>query len=184
LKRIAVIDVETTLCDDVMSVGIAIGDAKTFELKSSRYFIITPYMNHDAMYSYALYLPDIIPDAVCTREEAVIAIGNYLSESDITKIFAYMASFDYSHMPELNKYEWYDIIRIAAYKQHNHKIPKSADCYKTGRLRTGYGVEKIYRMLSNNPIYSETHNALLDAADELKIMKMLGHDITKYPKLH
>lgn len=55
-----------------------------------------------------------------------------------------------------------------------------ADCCKTGKLKRGYGVENIFRMLSKNEEYNETHNALLDAQDELKIMELLGCEIGKY----
>jgi hypothetical protein len=41
-------------------------------------------------------------------------------------------------------------------------------------------VEPILRMLSGNSNYCETHNAVLDALDELKIMQLLGHDLEKY----
>ena len=35
-------------------------------------------------------------------------------------------------------------------------------------------------MLSKNEEYNETHNALLDAQDELKIMELLGCQIGEY----
>ena len=69
---------------------------------------------------------------------------------------------------------------LAAYRQYNGAIPDSADCYKTGKMKYGYGVEDILKMLSKNRRYSETHNAVLDAEDELRIMKLLGHGINEY----
>lgn len=35
-------------------------------------------------------------------------------------------------------------------------------------------------MLSKNEWYHETHNAVLDALDELKIMQLLGYEIREY----
>ena len=64
-------------------------------------------------------------------------------------------------------------MRLAAYKQYNHTIPRNAECCKTGKLKRNYGVEPILRNLSGEKRYVETHNALLDAVDELKIMKLL-----------
>lgn len=96
------------------------------------------------------------------------------------KLFAYNASFDKRHLPEYSEYEWYDIMRLAAYRQYNHAIPNSADCYQTGKLKRGYGVEEILKLLTKNRRYSETHNAVLDAEDELKIMQLLGHRIEEY----
>ncbi|MBS6163460.1 MAG: hypothetical protein KH847_06245, partial [Clostridiales bacterium] len=77
---------------------------------------------------------------------------------------------------------WHDIMKIAAYKQYNTKIPESAKCCKTGRLKNGYGVENIMRLLGNCR-YIETHNALIDARDELEIIKLLGQPINIYPEL-
>ncbi len=41
-------------------------------------------------------------------------------------------------------------------------------------------MEDILRMLSNNKRYRETHNAVLDAQDELEIIRLLGHGIEEY----
>ncbi len=35
-------------------------------------------------------------------------------------------------------------------------------------------------MLRKNSKYSETHNAVLDAQDELEIMQLLGYEIKEY----
>ncbi|MBD5103832.1 MAG: hypothetical protein HDT47_03095, partial [Ruminococcaceae bacterium] len=67
-------------------------------------------------------------------------------------------------------------------RQYNPKIPKNAECYGTGRLKRGYGVESIYRMLSGDSGYCEIHNALTDAMDELEIMRMLNIDTKSYDR--
>ena len=69
---------------------------------------------------------------------------------------------------------------MAAYRQYNKAIPDSADCCKTGRLKWGYGVESVLKMLSGNSRYSESHNAVSDAEDELQIMQLLGHELSVY----
>lgn len=71
-------------------------------------------------------------------------------------------------------------MRLAAYCQYNRTISSSADCCSTGKLKRGYGVENILKMLSGNDKYSETHNAVLDAEDELKIIQLLGYEIREY----
>lgn len=83
-------------------------------------------------------------------------------------------------MPEMRSFDWYDIMRLAAYRQSNPKIPASAECCSTGRLKRGYGVEAMLRLLSGNYTYCESHNAFYDALDELEIMRLLRHPITKY----
>ena len=40
-------------------------------------------------------------------------------------------------------------------------------------MQRGYDVESMLRLLSGNCTYRETHNALLDALDELEIIRLL-----------
>jgi DNA polymerase III epsilon subunit-like protein len=183
MSRFAVIDTETTWGDDVMSIGIVIADSENFDLINKRYYILTPFKNHGGMYTYALYSDNTKPDLECSREKALDDLKQFLAGYDVVAMFAYNASFDYRHLPELAYLDWYDIMKLAAYRQYNTKIPPGSDCYGTGRLKSGYGVESIYRMLSEDRRYSETHNALIDAIDELKIMKLLNHELGKYSKL-
>ncbi len=180
MSRFAVIDTETTWGDVVMSVGIVIADSETFKLIDKRYYIITPFKDHGGMYTDALYAKGIMPDLECSRETAIDELRRFLSEHEAAAMFAYNASFDYRHLPELRHLVWYDIMKLAAYKQHNPRIPQCAECCRTGRLKRGYGVESVYRMLSEEPEYCELHNALTDAIDELMIMKLLDHEMTKY----
>ena len=104
----------------------------------------------------------------------------WLARHGVTSLFAYNAGFDRNHLPELRCFDWYDIMRIAIYRQHNPKIPACADCYSTGRMKRGYGVESMLRLLSGNCTYRETHNALFDALDELEIVRLLGLGIHEY----
>ena len=71
-------------------------------------------------------------------------------------------------------------MRIAAYRQYNDRIPLDAPCCRTGRLKTGYGVEPVYRLLSGRRNYFEKHNGWHDAMDELKIMQLLGVRVCDY----
>lgn len=176
---IAVIDTETNWHDEVMSVGVAVADSTSFRCVEQRYYIIDPEFRVGGYYSNALYKGNVRPE-MCRRDEAMSNLGEYLMESGVTKILAYNAKFDLGHLPELMGFEWFDIMRLAAYRQYNPSIPEELPCCKTGRLKTNYGVEPILRMLSCNPRYSETHNAVLDAMDELKIVELLGHELSVY----
>ncbi len=182
MDRFAVIDTETTWGDEVMSVGVVIADGVTFEPADRRYYILTPYRDHGGMYTSALYAGGIKPDLECPRERAMAELKRFLSDHGTTAVFAYNASFDHRHLPELRDLAWYDIMKMAAYRQHNPKIPKCAECCRTGRLKRGYGVESVYRMLSGESGYCELHNALTDAADELTIMKLLEHETDQYAR--
>ncbi len=176
-KNFAVIDTETTWGDDVMSIGVAIAACDTFDLVNKRYYILMPFKNDGGMFSNVLYLET--PDLECSREAAMLDLKIFLTQHGVEDIFAYNSLFDYHHLPEFSKYKWFDIIKVAAYRQYNAKIPESAECFKTGKLKRGYGVEDIYRMLSG-AAYSEKHNAISDAVDELAIMRMLGLDYAEY----
>ncbi|ODA41852.1 hypothetical protein [Desulfosporosinus sp. BG] len=180
MSTFAVIDTETTWGDEVMSIGVVIADSEIFELVDKRYYILTPFKNHGGMYAYALYINGIKPDLECSREMVMTELVRFLAAYKVETMFAYNASFDYRHLPELSYLVWYDIMKMAAYRQHNPKIPCRAECHGTGRLKRGYGVESVYRMLSEDLVYCEMHNALTDAIDELEIMRLLNHELGKY----
>lgn len=176
---IAVIDTETNWHDEVMSVGIALADASDYRCVDKRYYIFDQEARVGGIYSYVVHMRNL-PEVVCTRKNGMADIKKYLADNGVTKILAYNAKFDYNHLPELKDFDWYDIMRLAAYKQYNKAIPESLPCCKTGRLKTNYGVEPIMQMLTGNAGYSEVHNAVMDAVDELKIVELLGHGMEEY----
>lgn len=177
MSRIAVIDTETNYDDEVISVGIAIGDEAAFTLKDSLYIVVSPAYQKPSMYGNVLAYEK--PNGVGSYADTIKVCRSFLKKHGVTKVFAYNARFDFSHLPQLQDYAWFDIMRLAAYRQYNHAIPECADCCSTGKLRRGYRAEDIYRMLSHD-IYFEKHNALSDAVDELAIMRMLRHPASVY----
>ena len=179
MEAFAVIDTETNWNDEVMSIGAVVAESETKKQIDSIYYIIDPEYRVGGMYAGELR-PGETGAHVAGRRQALEVIQQWLDAYHVRKLFAYNARFDRNHLPEYAGYEWYDIMRLAAYRQYNRAIPDSADCYKTGRLKWGYGVEAILKMLSGNRRYRETHNAVLDAEDELRIMQLLGHEISEY----
>lgn len=176
----AVIDTETNWADQVMSIGTVIADTEHFEKIDMKYHILPIECGIGGMYEDALYIDTPVEPIYCTREEAISDLHSWFHTYDVQAIFAYNACFDRNHLPELYDLCWYDIMRLAAYRQHNPKIPKSAECCSTGRLKRGYGVEPMLRLLSGNPNYRESHNAIFDALEELEIMQLLGHPLDHY----
>ena len=176
---IAVIDTETNWNDQVMSLGVAIADAFSFKLLGKRYYVFEPECYVGGIYSNVVYYGGVKGSKV-TRAEALKDLKDFLTDRGIKRIFAYNAKFDYNHLPELQSFEWYDIMRIAAYRQFNSSIPPELPCCKTGRLKTGYGVEPIMHYLTGDKKYHEIHNAVYDAVDELKIIELLGHPVEMY----
>lgn len=180
MSYFAVLDTETNWNDEVMSIGIVLADSANMKVVDSRYYILTPECEVGGMYSGVLELVRTVPTRYAMRDAAMREINHWLDEWKVGKLFAYNACFDRNHMPELSRFDWYDIMRIAAYRQHNLHIPDDAPCCRTGRLKSQYGVEPMTRLLSGNRNYSETHNALYDAEDELQIMKLLGLPLYRY----
>ncbi|MBE6934764.1 MAG: hypothetical protein E7462_06960 [Ruminococcaceae bacterium] len=176
----AVIDTETNWADQVMSIGTIIADADTFDMVEAKYHILPIECQIGGMYESTLYIETPVQPILCTRTEAINDLRVWFRQQGVRSIFAYNASFDRNHLPELRDFTWFDIMRLAAYRQHNPKIPVCADCCSTGRLKRGYGVEPMLRLLSDNRTYHESHNAFFDTMDELEIMRLLGHRLSKY----
>lgn len=178
----AVLDVETNWNNKVMSIGVVVADALSFAAVDCAYFILTPEYKVGGMFSSALGIVDKELTTLCSRAEMVRQTRTLFTRYNVRHVFAYNASFDYGCLPELTSYLWHDIMRVAAYRQYNGKIPHYADCYSTGRLKRGGGVENIMRLLTGQNAYCETHNALIDSMDELQIMQLLRHPISVYPE--
>ena len=180
MGNFAVIDTETNWSDQVMSIGTVIADEHTFQLIDAKYHILPLECKTGGMYSDTLFLETPVKPILCKRSEAIADLRHWFQHHGIQSIFAYNACFDRNHLPELRNYRWHDIMRLAAYRQYNHKIPLHAECCSTGRLKRGYGVEAMLRLLSGNPAYHESHNAFFDCVDELEIMRLLGYPLTQY----
>ena len=202
----AVIDTETNWNDEVMSLGVAIADNTTFKCLETRYYIFEQEARIGGMYSSVLYKctngtalfsegtaqvtysgesekeskVNTAAPVTLSRKRAMADLTDFLASYHITSIYAYNAKFDCGHLPELKNYSWYDIMRIAAYKQFNKSIPDTAPCCKTGSLKSNYGVEPITRMLTGNSRYYEVHNAVADAVDELRIIELLNLPLASY----
>ena len=179
----AVIDTETNWANQVMSIGTIIADATTFQIVDAKYHVLTPEYQIGGMYEGMLFPDGQFPPLLGTRGQTLQDLLSWLKQDQVQDIYAYNASFDRNHLPELGSLCWYDIIRLAAYRQHNPKIPKTADFCTTGRLKRNYGVESMLRLLSGRNDYRETHNALYDAIDELEIMRLLNYRPEDYIKL-
>lgn len=176
----AVIDTETNFQNEVMSIGAVIADATTLQALDSRYYILTPACSVGGMYAAALPLAEA---HYCSRSAAVADLQKFFAINGVFSIYAYNAVFDRNHLPELAAFTWFDIMKVAAYRQYNYTIDRNANCTANGKLKSGYGVEPTLRRLLKTPEYCESHNALHDAYDELKIMELLGHPLQLYQKI-
>lgn len=183
MSSFAVIDTETNWADQVMSIGTVIADSESFDLIEAKYHVLPIECQIGGMYESTLFIETPVQPILTTRARFITDLQEWFASHGVHSIFAYNASFDRNHLPELRDFDWYDIMRLAAYRQHNPKIPATAECCSTGRLKRGYGVEPMLRLLSSNRSYHESHNAFFDAMDELEIMRLLCHPLSKYIKL-
>ena len=183
MGKFAVIDTETNWSDQVMSIGCCIADTDSFELIDSRYYILPIECQVGGMYENTLFIETPVQPILCTRAQAISDLLDWFRGHAVDSIFAYNACFDRNHLPELRGFDWFDIMRLAAYRQSNPKIPADADCCSTGRLKRGYGVEPMLRLLSGKDTYNESHNAYHDAMDELQILRLLRHPLADYVAL-
>jgi len=180
MANFVVIDTETNWADQVMSIGTVIADSNTFQPIDTKYYILSTECLIGGMYESTLFIPTPVEPMLCTREAAIADLLSWFQKYDVHSIYAYNACFDRNHLPELRQFQWYDIMRLAAYRQFNPKIPPDAPCCSTGRLKRGYGVEAMLRILAGKVSYQETHNAYYDAIDELEIMRCLNHPLADY----
>lgn len=180
MSKFAVIDTETNWYNEVMSIGIVTSDGENFLPGKKKYYVLTPFKNVGGMYSGVLYIGGLLPDLEGSRKDVMSDIIKFLAANNVRKIFAYNARFDHGLLPELGGFDWYDIMKLTSHTQYNKKIPKDAELYKNGRMKRGYGVENMLRLLSGDSGYSETHNALRDSLDELEIMRLLGLGLEVY----
>ena len=180
-RKFAVIDTETNWNNEVMSIGVLVAKCRNFEKTDSRYYILPQEEKVGGMYSKSMRQTthEIITGH---RTEVISDVRALLNSNGVDDLFAYNASFDKNHLPELSDFCWHYNTKVAEYKQHNPCIPDHLPCCKTGRLKRGYGVEPMLQMLGVED-YCETHNAVIDARDELKIMIKLGYEIDYYPEI-
>ena len=133
MGKFAVIDTETNWADQVMSIGTVIADENTYQPIESKYHILPIECQIGGMYYNTLFLETPVKPILCTRAEAITNLRAWFGQHEVRSIFAYNACFDRNHLPELRDFDWYDIMRIAAYRQYNPKIPANADCWTSAR---------------------------------------------------
>ena len=184
-ELIAVVDTETTYQNTLMSVGIVIADGETLCPRTEAYYILSPEFLIGGIYSSALNPRGVPVTGICLRKQATDGIRALLAANGVRDIFAYNARFDRALLPELtgNGEVWHDIMAVAAYRQFNRFLPEDGDYCRTGRLRRDYGAEQMLRLASGERYYVELHNALTDARDELRLMRLLGVPVGQYEKL-
>lgn len=179
-EKIAVIDTETNNDGELLSVGVVFADKESFTPIGRKYYVVDPAYKKPSMFFMSIFNEKAGLFRKVKRQQLASEIVALLKENNAKSIFAYNAAFDYKLLDELHDYPWYDIMKLAAYKQYNDKIPAECEFCSTGRLRYDYGAEAIYKLLSGDEKFIELHNAILDASCELKIIEMLKYPFSAY----
>lgn len=183
----AVIDTETTYADEVMSIGIVMADEETFRPVDARYYIIgAPPIRPAACSPMCSSAPST---ARCRLRSASVRGGTRSRIcAPLWRGMARTRSLPTTRIltgatcRSCGRIIGATLCGRAAYRQFNPTIPADADCYATGRLKCGCGVEATLRRLLGRADYYEVHNALADAVDELLIMRLLAHPLCLYQK--
>ncbi len=179
IKNFAVIDVETNWNNEAMSIGVVVADSADFALVDQRYFVLRPECDVGGMYSDRLQLADEQMITLCSRDAAVDETESLFAHYGVADIFAYNAPFDRNCMAELHRYVWHDILPTAANRNTNVRLPDNCEYFSTGLLKHGRSLQNVLRMVFDSQ-YTETHNALRDARDELLLMRILGQPLEVY----
>ncbi|PYF42619.1 hypothetical protein [Metamycoplasma alkalescens] len=188
IEFFAVIDIEINEYRSPMSIGVVIAESINFDVVAKKYWIIAENVSPRAMFYYELTWPlrsdqMSLLNKVEAYNIAINQIIEFLLENNVNSWFSY-TDFDYRYLPELkNFFHWFDISRIARNIQYNKSIPSSYQYFKNNLIKSGWGVQNMYRLLSNDSTYFETHNALIDAEDELEIMRMLQLTLNSFKEL-
>lgn len=177
--KIAVIDTEINRKDEVMSVGLIIADALTFEPVLEQYYILEPEHTVGGDNQKHLRINEYVNAGSVSRKDALSKIRATLKENGIRSIFAYNAISDYERLVELATYNWYDIMQVAAYKLYNPAITDEDECHESGRLKKNFGVTDMLERLGGEGSGHE-NNAIYDARNELEILKLLKRPIGDY----
>lgn len=168
----AIIDTEGTYLWPIFSIGVVIVDPLDYKPLKDGYWIITPACKKRGIYAKKLVVDERTNVEPTSRKETIKQLKALLNEYGVKCIFAFGASFDCGHLEELDSYKWFDIQYLVANKNHNTLLPEEAEADSKGMLKTGNGVEALYRLLSGKEEYLEVHNGLYDSYDELGLMQM------------
>lgn len=161
-----------------MTIGGVVANEQ-FEIVDQIYLMSFGAYMQGGLYKDRVYKTSFAPKKMHTNE-MIKEIRRFYDEHGCEMVFAYNAPFDKKLIESLPQDQWYDIMKIAAYKQNNPYLPEREEYCSTGRLKKDYNAERIFKLLSGNEGYKELHNAYQDACDELGIMRMMKVPIDAY----
>lgn len=194
---VAVIDVETTWHDEVMSIGAVIVDTRDkYRILDVAYWLVSPFCYQPAMFSGAIELSmvkessffyqkgncilDSVTETEDTFENCIAGLKALLDRYYVSSCFAYNGHFDKRHLLDLDGVVWFDlVVPFTSYDLNpylsSEKIPgENLGFGKAGvRLVKEYSFFDIMRHIPGCKRYRETHNGCVDAFEEAMAMQMM-----------
>lgn len=161
-----------------MTIGAVVANDQ-FEIIDQIYLMSFGAYMQGGLYKDRVYKTSFCPNEMHTPE-MLETIRKFYDKHNCEMVFAYNAPFDKKLITSLPPDQWYDIMKIAAYRQYNPHLPDNEEYCGTGRLKKDYNAERLYKLLSGNKDYKEMHNAFQDACDELAIMKLMKVPLDVY----
>ena len=179
LETIAILDAKTNFIDNIISIGVSIVNAKTFEVKTAEYFLIPEELIVDGLNNNNVNIHHIYKTYFGAQKDVENHIRKLLNQYGITNIYTFNGKFIYKQLTGLQNYHWYDIIKVAAHKQYNYKLPDNLMFNDQGRLLYKCNIKDLMEILTKTYFYYTNH-ALYDTLDIARIMKIVDLNINVY----
>lgn len=176
---IAVIDVETTIRDEIMSVGVAYVDANALQIVDLEYYLITPFCYQSGMFSSSLdvekckrnaffyrqykKLIDSVVSSERSQKECIDQLQASIIAHGVKSVFAYNGHFDKRHLLELDGVEWFDLMVLLYDFGYNRFLQLGS--IVASFVRDNYN-QNNYRIERNGTVYLRTWgNSFLPMSD-------------------
>lgn len=177
LDFFAIIDTKTNYYGNAISIGVVVVNSH-FEIQQAQYYLIPEELIHDHNHKDDFDIIHVYKTYFGRLFDCENHIRTLMNQYNITNIYAYNAFYVKKSLPEMNNYNWFDIAKVATYKQYNHELPLDADYDENGQLLR-YAMKNVIELMMKT-YYKCVNHALYNALDELKIMKLIGLPIEKY----
>ncbi len=196
---VAVIDVETTWRNEVMSIGAVIVDTQDkYRILEVAYWLVSPFCYQPAMFSGAIDLSlakgrsffyqkgvrilDLVTETEDSFENCIEGLQKFLDRYDVSSCFAYNGHFDKRHLLDLDGVSWFDLVVPFTSLDLNPFL--SSQVFPDYCLGGGKAGLRLVRDFSFSDImrhipgckrnYHETHNGCIDAFDEAMAMQLIN----------
>lgn len=172
---VAVLRTMTNSEGSLCAVGVVITNTADWRPIAEYRYVIAP--EAETADQDVLFLP-VEKDCICTScrsEHLLFRLKQMLSEEKVQYIVSYGSSARF-FLPGIDL-PWLDIQNVSAYRKYNPFIPKKAKLYRNGRMKSGYGMEAMMRIVTGDKSYIRTGNPVRDCEADLCILERIHPDL-------